>query len=1109
MRRLILFLLAPALAATATSLETVVQRGHRPGSEVKSAVFSQDGRFVLSGGNDGRAVLWEVASGMEVRSFGGGASVHAVALSADGTRAFIGTKDGVLSAWDLASGARLNSVALAPPLSRFANDTLLTGPISAIAIDPGGRRIACALSDSHVAILDATTLEVQRKVRVAEFNAKRDEEVQVSGVAFRPDGETIAAAGLDGQVHFIDARSGEARRVLKLEQPANKVAFSSNGKLLAVAAGDDLDVESREYSPYILDGSTGAHLARVPRGRSAAWAIAFSPGGRLLAFGTYRGGVSLYDLEARKALPTIATDARSVELVLFSPDGKYLLVGNGNVVELWEVASRKMARQLISRAVPVSDLDVSPDGRYLATGSFSVRLWDLATARMVRIPQPKNNFFTKVRFTADSRRLVTFNQGTGIGLWDVATATEAVRLPKFEFGSSSVGVDAAGTRVAFRGEDTGLVRLHDLVSGKVLRTFAGLKVGWLVDVSPAGDLVAAVGEVVPAARRDSMVKVWDSATGAERLTHDIPSFLRLNSMRFSPDGRSLVLGHDSHKIWILHLTKPEVSGHQSHTDAVFRAVFTPDSKAVATASWDGTARLFDAASGAPLREFKGHTGPLSDVAVTQDGRHLVTAADDATVRVWNLATGEVLVSLVSVGDSDYVAFTPDGRYVASRGAMTAVRFSRGLQSYPFENFDLRLNRPDVVVERLGRAGPQLVKSYRHAWEKRLRKMRFTEGQLGEGLHLPEVSLETKSLPFATKEKTLELKIRAKDDLHVIDRINVYVNDVPVHGSRGISVIRDADKSLKRKLSVELVPGRNKVQVSVHDVLGVESLKETFEITYEGPAPQPELYILAVGVSAHRDARFDLRYAAKDAGDVAAALRGAKGFAKVHERVIIDTEATRPRIGQARKFLEAARVDDHVVVFFAGHGLLDEKLDYYLATHDLDFAAPAGAGLPYDELEGLLDGIAARRKLLLVDACHSGEVDKETTTLVDGAVAAAGGTVKSRGFKMVGPPRAGGMEGSLALLQELFADLRRGSGALVVSSASGTELAFESAAFKNGVFTYALLDGLKSGAADKNRDGRVDVSELRDYLVARVQDLSAGRQRPTARRESIEFDFAVY
>jgi uncharacterized caspase-like protein len=87
-------------------------------------------------------------------------------------------------------------------------------------------------------------------------------------------------------------------------------------------------------------------------------------------------------------------------------------------------------------------------------------------------------------------------------------------------------------------------------------------------------------------------------------------------------------------------------------------------------------------------------------------------------------------------------------------------------------------------------------------------------------------------------------------------------------------------------------------------------------------------------------------------------------------------------------------------------------------------------------------------------------------------------------------------------------LRRGSGAVVISSASGTQFALESPQWKNGVFTYAVLDGLKNKRIAPSASGKVTVSGLRDYVIAKVPALTNGQQTPTARQEQLDDDFAI-
>ncbi len=564
---------------------------------------------------------------------------------------------------------------------------------------------------------------------------------------------------------------------------------------------------------------------------------------------------------------------------------------------------------------------------------------------------------------------------------------------------------------------------------------------------------------------------------------------------------------EDYHLKIEDLSTSEIMADQ-WTNDIRSGAYSNDGQFLVLGFVDGKVKVLS--KGQEIYNFIGMEGDISNFQI--NGRFLLILGSNDKINVFDTENEFRKIYTCSfMGEGEFVIANEEGYYYASRGAIGSIAFKKGAQVFPFEQFDLIYNRPDRAVKNLvdlNITDQSLAEAFERAYLKRLKKTGFNPEDISNTFHLPEVSWEISQLTPTTEGSKIVIPVSALDSLYTLNRLHLWINDVPVYGSGGRII--DSGKSYNTEIEIPLTPGQNKVQVSVTNEKGSESLKKTFRIESTHSFGKSDLYLVSIGASKYGNENFNLTYAAKDAKDLAdftiSELSG--DYNEIHSTILLNHEVTTDRIKSLKSDLLKSNPQDVVILFYAGHGLLDQNLDYYFATYGTDFTDPSKGSLPYEELEGLLDGIPARKKLLLIDACHSGEIDKEevvqTTEEIDV------GSLQFRGFKGFENKKGElGLKNSFELMQMLFADLRRGTGAMVISSAGGVEVALEGTIWKNGVFTYSLLEGLKTRNCDLNNDGEIRVSELREYVISKVEALTDGKQNPTSRKENLEFDFSVW
>jgi WD40 repeat protein len=307
-----------------------------------------------------------------VRQPGHTARAYSVAFRRDGRVLASGSWDGTIKLWDVATGRELRTLAGHG-----------RGIYKAV-FSPDGRRLASASRDGTVKLWDAATGRNTHTLRADSVAAK--------ALDWSPDGRLLASGGNDGVVKLWDAATGREVRALRhvwREGSAGIVislVFSPDSRSLAARNWDGT------FSLWHVGAGEEAAIPVISI-NGAVSSIAFSPDGRLFAAVDENTKIRFWEVASGKPVRALSDPppegfTRQIVSVAFSPDGRRLAAGEARVehtrgrydgrVKLWDLASGRVVREAWAHAMEPDMLAYSPDGRLLASGGADggVKLWD-------------------------------------------------------------------------------------------------------------------------------------------------------------------------------------------------------------------------------------------------------------------------------------------------------------------------------------------------------------------------------------------------------------------------------------------------------------------------------------------------------------------------------------------------------------------------------------------------------------------------------------------------------------------------------------------------------------------------------------------------------------
>lgn len=1054
----------------------IIPAGHSDGVEAIS--YAPDGDLILSASSDHQLKLWDVRSGLLVRTlYGHKDRVLAASFSPGGSKILSSCKGAMLNLWNTETGELQRSFTDIPSIVlsiAFTNEQFAL--------------LGCM--NGKILSLDLASGEI--------WYTLDQHQAPVGTIGFLEDGAYLISGDWKGGLLLWDLSSKKVNQVFE-QGPAEitSIAADQSGFFYTGDASGKLKLWNRSNKSaehtYNIHQEAVLTVGVIPGPR---YGIPVCGGkGKAIYFGTPTQTDRLFVMDKKQAHNNWILDLD------ISPDGRQLATCSWDgEVSIWDTSTRSLVKSVSQVAEEGLAVDLSKDERYALLGlkDGSIHFIDLSTGRQQYAFPNHLSWVTDVCLAPDLSEFASASLDKTVRIQKLGDKTPFKTFMENE----SSGVSALcywpdGTKILYAVGDT--LRLRATEQGNVIRNIP------VPSSSPVRELCVSKDGSLTLALADSTVFLFDLDG---RLVRKLSrNHLQISSACFSPDERYVLTTSWDRTARLWDILSGKIIQSFNSSEPLYALAFR-DSLEFLTASENGSISQWRIGRDEPLIKFNAHDRPITGLKAGPTT--VLSISEDQSLKIWKADSMREVAQYIPINHGRFFTVSPNGYYSCSKSrsllSQGGVREDRKV--YPLVLKDVQLNRPDLIAANMVHPNLFLTQSFYRAYQKRLLKFGITEQQFSPGQGTTTtISIQNEEEIPAIIDTSLTIKASVTDTVYGIRDIQIKNFGIPqwslVFPDTGII------RHWEGYVEVNLAHGPNEVELSASNRQGIKPLPKLTYVNNSSGKRMPNLYLLTIGVSEYAQPQYNLTYAAKDAKDIATAFKSNSLYGEVNRVVLVNQNVSRETIRLALEEFKEADEDDVVVVHYSGQGIIDENYDYFLTTHRSDPTRPRQNDIPYDSIKTWIESLRPLRKLLILDACHSGEINKASIEDIK-LRRFRDGEVKFRDMTFTQDTIPDTFRALLSdeFTPDLFVDLTESS-LFVISSANGVEFALEGKQWENSVFTYAFLKGLIQGLADSNGNRIVTLPEIFNYIYDKIPELTGFFQRPTWRGTPPYLDFPLW